>query len=48
LGQPRNLAMDRLAQRLSQREVAGLDVDLHGGTCVELPLDPTGDQKQNK
>jgi hypothetical protein len=40
--------MDRLAQRLGQLEAAGMDVDLHGGSSGELPVDPTGAKKQNK
>jgi hypothetical protein len=40
--------MDRLAQRLGQFEAAGMDVNLHGGSFVRLPLDPTGAQNQNK
>jgi hypothetical protein len=40
--------MNRMAQRLGQLEAAGMDVDFHGGSSVELPLDPTGDKKQNK
>jgi hypothetical protein len=38
----------RMAQRLGQLEAAGMDVDLHGGSSVELPADPTGDEYQNE
>jgi hypothetical protein len=40
--------MDRMAQRLSQLEAAGMDVDLHYGSSVEMPVDPTSDKNQNK
>jgi hypothetical protein len=40
--------MDGMTQRLGQPEAAGMDVDLHGGCSVGLPVDPKGDQEQNK
>jgi len=38
LGQVSDFAMDRIAQRLGQREAAGMNVDFHGGSSsVHLP-----------
>ena len=48
LDQLRDLAMDCMAQRLSQLEAAGMYVDLHDGSSVELPVDLTSDKNQNK